>query len=784
MKIATSYSIFAVITIILLIIAGIFVTKALDYQDKVVESEEHRFRSAMLAIELFQSSEDLTRMAQSYVSTGDTVYKNNYFEILDIRNGKKPRPIEYSMTYWHLAGTEKDTAVMPGEAVALQELMRQEGFTEKEFNLLHESQANSDHLVNMEKEAFAALEGFYKDVDGNYTVRRKPNRDYAINLLNSDAYSKEKAETMTPIQQFMDLLNQRTKDELDAYQSKLQQSIFWALVFIGLSIGAVLAKFRQMYNWIIHPIKRLHDQVAEITTGNYNARCEVYSQNEIGELCTNFNTMAAFIQKDITERKEIENQVKERVKELQAFYHLSGITEREGVTLENLFQEFINILPQSWQYPEICCARIIINKNEFRTGNFRESPWMQSAPVKIRGLAAGRIEVGYTEEKPNAYEGPFLKEERLLLNTIAERLGHITERKQLEAEIKRSGEQLREAQQIARMGTWELDLKNDVLTWSDSVYKLFEIDPAEFGSLYKSFLNVIHPDDREMVDAAYKESVIKKIPYEISHRLLMKDGRVKWVNEICRTEYDDKNSPVKSLGIVQDITERKKVDETLRKSSDTIQLLLNSTAEAIYGLDMNGLCTFNNAACLSILGYEYPEELLGKNMHDKIHSKHADGTPYDVYQCPIFKAFNKGERAHIANEVLWKKDGTSFYAEYWSYPVIRDNEVIGAVVTFLDISERKHAEHELQKVTKAHEVLIEELQNALNNVKTLQGLIPICANCKKIRDDQGYWNQVEGYLMEHTDAKFSHGLCPDCGKELYGDLYDNAMKKGEERKGL
>jgi DNA repair exonuclease SbcCD ATPase subunit len=94
-----------------------------------------------------------------------------------------------------------------------------------------------------------------------------------------------------------------------------------------------------------------------------------------------------------------------------------------------------------------------------------------------------------------------------------------------------------------------------------------------------------------------------------------------------------------------------------------------------------------------------------------------------------------------------------------------------------DITERNRAEEELGQIAKEREKLVQELQYALENVKTLQGLIPICSNCKKIRDDKGFWNQVEGYIMKHSDATFTHGVCPECGKKLYGELYDKAMDK-------
>jgi len=141
---------------------------------------------------------------------------------------------------------------------------------------------------------------------------------------------------------------------------------------------------------------------------------------------------------DITERKKADQQVKERIKELETLYSLGEIAGKEDLTLDKLYQELTDILPQGCQYPEIACSRIVIGDSEFRTNNFAESAWMQSAPVKVSGTVVGKIEVGYLEEMPKEGEGPFLKEEKLLIDSIAERLGQITERKLAEKEIRRS----------------------------------------------------------------------------------------------------------------------------------------------------------------------------------------------------------------------------------------------------------------------------------------------------------------------------------------------------------
>jgi len=137
--------------------------------------------------------------------------------------------------------------------------------------------------------------------------------------------------------------------------------------------------------------------------------------------------------------------------------------------------------------------------------------------------------------------------------------------------------------------------------------------------------------------------------------------------------------------------------EVLRESKGTIHLLLNSAAEGIYGIDMNGDCTFCNNSCLRLLGYNSPDELLGKNMHMQIHSKRPEGTPFPVEDCRIYQAFHNGEGTHVDDEVLWRSDDTSFPAEYWSYPLHRDGAIHGAVVTFFDITERRQAEEALQQ---------------------------------------------------------------------------------------
>jgi len=130
-------------------------------------------------------------------------------------------------------------------------------------------------------------------------------------------------------------------------------------------------------------------------------------------------------------------------------------------------------------------------------------------------------------------------------------------------------------------------------------------------------------------------------------------------------------------------------------------MLLESTAEAIYGIDMNGRCTFANNACVHMLGFEDAAALLGRNMHQLIHHSHADGSAYDEQSCRVYRAFRNKTRVHNRDEVFWRRDGSNFPVEYWSHPVFDDTgQAIGGVVTFWDISELRKAEGERQKIEK------------------------------------------------------------------------------------
>lgn len=275
---------------------------------------------------------------------------------------------------------------------------------------------------------------------------------------------------------------------------------------------------------------------------------------------------------------------------------------------------------------------------------------------------------------------------------------NITERKQAESALRNNEERLKEAQSVAQIGNWDLDLVTGQLIWSDEIFRLFEINPGKFKPSYESFLNAVHVADRDAVNTAYRRSLEKQEPYEITHRLQMSDGRIKWVVERCNSFFDVDGKAIRSIGTVQDITAAKHVEDALQESNERLHSLLDSMAEGAYGVDINGNCTFVNKSFLQILGYEDADEIIGKHIHELIHHSHPDGSSYLATECRMYNAYRHNQAIHVADEVFWKKDGVSIPVEYWSQPLLMDGVMSGAIATFVDISERKSAEAKIHSL--------------------------------------------------------------------------------------
>ena len=206
---------------------------------EVVAANEARYVSAMLADELRQSSDDLTRLARTFVVSGDEKWEHQYFEILDIRNGKAPRPPHYEKIYWDFraVGDVPARAGTPTQ-VALLERMKQAGFTTAEFDKLKEAAGNSDDLVRTETIAMNMVKGLYADDKGGFTVKGAPDRAKAAEMMHDLQYHRFKAKIMKPLDEFFMMLDQRTAAAVAASEASRS---FWYATMAGMAIALAVA---------------------------------------------------------------------------------------------------------------------------------------------------------------------------------------------------------------------------------------------------------------------------------------------------------------------------------------------------------------------------------------------------------------------------------------------------------------------------------------------------------------------------------------------------------------
>ncbi len=468
----------------------------------------------------------------------------------------------------------------------------------------------------------------------------------------------------------------------------------------------------------------------------------------------------------VIQRKQAQYDLGERVKELECLYSIAMITERPEATLDGVCQEVTNVIPPGWQYPDITCARITVNGKEFVTPNYRESTWKQTSDILVDGQRIGAVEVFYLEEKPEYAEGPFLKEERNLIDGIARQFAsfiqhklaeeleeHLTamlrairnvnqlivkeknldqllkrvcenfintrgfdiawiavfdrsgkiikaaeaildndslsivhhlkqdklpncgqralgqsavvttkesssrctecslvkscrdkgaltvrlehngkvygllsatlpakflaepqehsmfkevagdigfslysmelekERKRAEDSLKESEQNLIKGQEIGNMGYWKLNPVTQDVECSDELFKIFERGHDELT--LNAFVDVVHPEDREYDLEHIQRGIEKGVPWDIEHRLLLKNGNIKWIRAIGEPNLDENGKVIQIIGIVQDITERKKMEE---------QLLTNDRLASIGEL-VSGVAHELNNPLTGIIGF-------------------------------------------------------------------------------------------------------------------------------------------------------------------------------------
>ena len=240
------------IQILLVTCLGVLTFILFRNQSNLNKSQDVHFRSTQLADELRQSSDDLTRMARAYVATGNPEFESEYWAVLDIRKGKIPRPTYYNRIYWDFISGSGQKPRPDGETISLRDLMIREGFTKAELEKMTEAQNNSDGLVKTENVAMHAVKGLFDDGTGSFTIKRKPDREMANRIMNDEAFYRNKAGIMKPIDEFYLMIEKRTAGDVDAY-AKDSNYLIWGIMAI---IIIIISSFVVSYITIQHQVNK------------------------------------------------------------------------------------------------------------------------------------------------------------------------------------------------------------------------------------------------------------------------------------------------------------------------------------------------------------------------------------------------------------------------------------------------------------------------------------------------------------------------------------------------
>ncbi len=479
---------------------------------------------------------------------------------------------------------------------------------------------------------------------------------------------------------------------------------------------------------------------------------------------------------DITLRKETEaelqkktHELEERVKELHCLFAITKLLEDPDLTMDKLNREVLKLIQSSWQYHEITCAKITIHGREFKTKNYRDPLWKQDASIKIGTKIIGKIVVGYLEEKPLMDEGPFLKEEKFLLNTIAQRLGQVIERLETTEKLSRNEEQIRHTFENAPIGIITINLDGHFRDANHYFSKFIGYSP--FDLVRMTTRDITHQDDKDasvMLINKLSKGEISDFAFE--KKYVCKSGEIKIGYTRLALLRKTDGTPEFIIGQIEDITQRKETERELEKHRENLeelvrirtlelqesnfqlqkeiaekekavkelrltQFAIDNAGDAAYWLKPDAQFIYVNDAAVEMTGY-LRDDLLKMTVHDI-------SPEFPVEKWKIHWEFLKKRKTVTFETTHRNRDGGMIDVEITSnYVNFGGKEYNCAFVR--DITARKIAEQAVRESEKRYRLLLNSITSYVYTVYIEEG--------KPVRTRHGNrCVELTGYTTEEFD---------------------------------
>ena len=486
-----------------------------------------------------------------------------------------------------------------------------------------------------------------------------------------------------------------------------------------------------------------YEEKVDNTIGNYPmmALC-TYSLDNCGtsELIDVFGKhQSALIRQNGTwqiiessKRKEIRdtlqkktNDLAERVKELNCLYGISNLVEKPGISLEEILQGTVDLIPTAWQYPEITGAQINLEHQTFKTKNYKETIWKQSAAIIGKDGRIGTLNICYLEERPRNEEGPFLKEERNLINAIAKRLGNVVEHKQIGIALEESREKLTSIFRSCPDGITVSDLKGNIIECNRATLDMHGFS-AKKEIIGKSAFELIAPKDQQRALQNMKKTLQKGSIRNVEYTLMTRDGS-EFAGELSASVIRDNcGKPVSFVAVTKEIYERKREREALETSERRYRLLAESMSDdVIWTGDLELNLTYISPSVTHLLGYlpeevvaRKPEETLGlrsfrtimKFVEEKKRKEVITTTRYSDSQMVELELRRKD------GSTVWVETGITFLYDAYGWP----REIMGIM---RDSTARKKAEERIEEYTNKLKETNKQLREETWKTKDAEGKI-------------------------------------------------------------